>query len=68
MGRVSSPKGPGLFFVLPFIDTFKRVDMRTATFDVPSQEVLTKDAVSITVDAGNTHTIILPFHTLIFEL
>jgi erythrocyte band 7 integral membrane protein len=44
-------KGPGLFFVLPCIDTIVTVDLRTITFDVPSQEILTKDSVTVTVDA-----------------
>jgi erythrocyte band 7 integral membrane protein len=44
-------KGPGLFFILPCIDTIITVDLRTITFDVPPQEILTKDSVTITVDA-----------------
>ena len=44
-------KGPGLFFILPCIDTIVKVDLRTVTFDVPPQEILTKDSVTITVDA-----------------
>lgn len=53
LGRISSgaAKGPGLFFVLPCIDSIIRIDLRTVTFDVPPQEVLTKDSVTITVDA-----------------
>jgi erythrocyte band 7 integral membrane protein len=44
-------KGPGLFFILPCIDDIQTIDLRTITFDVPPQEVLTKDSVTITVDA-----------------
>jgi len=44
-------KGPGLFFILPCIDTIVIIDLRTVTFDVPPQEVLTKDSVTVTVDA-----------------
>ena len=53
MGRISpgGAKGPGLFFILPCIDTCIVVDLRTVTFDVPPQEVLTKDSVTINVDA-----------------
>uniref|UniRef100_S4RMQ7 Band 7 domain-containing protein n=1 Tax=Petromyzon marinus TaxID=7757 RepID=S4RMQ7_PETMA len=43
--------GPGLFLVLPCIDTFVKVDMRTVTFDVPPQEILTRDSVTVAVDA-----------------
>ena len=45
-------KGPGLFFILPCVDEITTIDLRTITFDVPPQEVLTKDSVTITVDAG----------------
>ena len=53
LGRISSggAKGPGLFFILPCIDTIISVDLRTITFDVPPQEILTKDSVTVTVDA-----------------
>ena len=44
-------KGPGLFFILPCVDNHINVDLRTITFDVPPQEVLTKDSVTVTVDA-----------------
>lgn len=43
--------GPGLFFILPCLDTIQTVDLRTITFDVPPQEILTKDSVTVSVDA-----------------
>ncbi len=49
--RSGGAKGPGLFFIIPCIDTCVTLDLRTITFDVPPQEVLTKDSVTITVDA-----------------
>ena len=52
LGRISGgAKGPGLFFILPCIDSITIIDLRTVTFDVPAQEILTKDSVTITVDA-----------------
>merc|ERR1712031_90994 len=51
LGRLSGAKGPGLFFILPCIDELQRVDLRTVSFDIPPQEVLTKDSVTIAVDA-----------------
>lgn len=51
LGRLSGAKGPGLFFILPCIDELIRVDLRTVSFDIPPQEVLTKDSVTIAVDA-----------------
>ncbi|XP_063233717.1 band 7 protein AGAP004871-like isoform X3 [Bacillus rossius redtenbacheri] len=49
--RKGGARGPGIFFVLPCIDTYCKVDLRTVSFDVPPQEVLTKDSVTVTVDA-----------------
>ncbi|XP_040568577.1 stomatin [Lepeophtheirus salmonis] len=43
--------GPGLFFVLPGVDEIQVVDLRTISFDVPPQEILTKDSVTVAVDA-----------------
>ncbi|KAF0302165.1 Mechanosensory protein 2 [Amphibalanus amphitrite] len=43
--------GPGWFFVLPCIDTYMKVDLRSVSFDVPPQEILTKDSVTVAVDA-----------------
>ncbi|XP_055709323.1 band 7 protein AGAP004871-like isoform X2 [Phlebotomus papatasi] len=53
MGRLRSggARGPGVFFVLPCIDEYCKVDLRTVSFDVPPQEVLTKDSVTVSVDA-----------------
>nr|XP_048288196.1 stomatin isoform X1 [Myodes glareolus] len=52
LGRIlqGGAKGPGLFFILPCTDTMIKVDMRTISFDIPPQEVLTKDSVTISVD------------------
>ncbi|XP_034048814.1 erythrocyte band 7 integral membrane protein isoform X2 [Thalassophryne amazonica] len=52
LGRIlrGGAKGPGLFFILPCTDSFIKVDMRTVTFDIPPQEVLTKDSVTVSVD------------------
>uniref|UniRef100_A0A3Q2PHJ5 Stomatin (EPB72)-like 3a n=1 Tax=Fundulus heteroclitus TaxID=8078 RepID=A0A3Q2PHJ5_FUNHE len=52
LGRLSDrkPKGPGLFFVLPCTDNFVKVDLRTVSFDIPPQEILTKDSVTVSVD------------------
>ncbi|XP_020914941.1 erythrocyte band 7 integral membrane protein isoform X2 [Exaiptasia diaphana] len=44
-------KGPGIFFILPCIDTYRKVDLRVVSFDVPPQEILTKDSVTVAVDA-----------------
>lgn len=53
LGRIQSggAKGPGLFCILPCVDTMITVDLRTITFNVPPQEVLTRDSVTVNVDA-----------------
>ena len=51
LGRLLGAKGPGLFFIIPFIDTWVRVDLRVAVFDVPPQEVITHDNVTTRVNA-----------------
>jgi len=53
LGRLTAggAKGPGIFFVLPCIEDYTKVDLRTVSFDVPPQEILTKDSVTVSVDA-----------------
>ncbi|MBC7343822.1 MAG: slipin family protein [Clostridia bacterium] len=51
LGRLIGAKGPGLFFVIPFVDKMVKVDLRTITMDVPPQEVITKDNVPVHVNA-----------------
>ena len=43
--------GPGMFFVIPCTDEIRVMDLRTVSFDVPPQEILTKDSVTVSVDA-----------------
>jgi regulator of protease activity HflC (stomatin/prohibitin superfamily) len=51
LGRLVGAKGPGLFFIIPFVDSMQRVDLRVVTMDVPSQEVITRDNVTVRVNA-----------------
>lgn len=52
LGRITDrkAKGPGIFFIIPCTDSFVKVDLRTISFDIPPQEILTKDSVTISVD------------------
>ncbi|MHA1590506.1 MAG: SPFH domain-containing protein [Candidatus Njordarchaeales archaeon] len=52
LGRLVGVKGPGLIWIIPGIDTMKRVDLRVQTIDIPSQEIMTKDNINIRVDAA----------------
>jgi regulator of protease activity HflC (stomatin/prohibitin superfamily) len=51
LGRVIGAKGPGLILLIPIIDKMVKVDLRTVTMDVPSQDVITRDNVTIKVNA-----------------
>ncbi|VDK85142.1 unnamed protein product [Litomosoides sigmodontis] len=53
LGRLigGGAKGPGIFFVLPCVESYAKVDLRTVSFNVPPQEILTKDSVTVSVDA-----------------
>ena len=51
LGRVIAAKGPGLIILIPIIDKMVKVDLRTVTMDVPSQDVITRDNVSVKVNA-----------------
>lgn len=51
LGRLIGAKGPGIFFIIPGVDRMLRISLRTVTLDVPSQDVITRDNVSIKVNA-----------------
>jgi regulator of protease activity HflC (stomatin/prohibitin superfamily) len=51
LGRLVGAKGPGLFVILPIVDRMVKVDLRTVTMDVPSQECITRDNVTVKVNA-----------------
>src|SRR4051812_20303123 len=51
LGRIIGAKGPGLIILIPVVDRMVRVDMRTVTMDVPPQDVITRDNVTIKVNA-----------------
>jgi regulator of protease activity HflC (stomatin/prohibitin superfamily) len=51
LGRVQGARGPGLFFIIPFIDRMIKIDLRTITLDVPSQEAISADNVTVRVNA-----------------
>lgn len=51
LGKLIGAKGPGVVFLIPFVDKMVRMDLRVVTIDVAKQEVMTKDNVPATVDA-----------------
>jgi regulator of protease activity HflC (stomatin/prohibitin superfamily) len=51
LGRLIGAKGPGIFFLIPIIDKMVRVDLRVITYDIPPQDVITRDNVTVKVNA-----------------
>ncbi len=51
LGRIIGAKGPGLIILIPVVDKMVRIDMRTITLDVPPQDVITKDNITLKVNA-----------------
>ncbi|MDG2307310.1 MAG: slipin family protein [Candidatus Binatia bacterium] len=51
LGRSVGVRGPGIIIVIPLIESIQRVDLRTVTMDIPAQEVITRDNVSVKVSA-----------------
>ena len=51
LGRYTGTKGPGLIILIPFVQQMTKIDMRVRTIDVPSQDVISKDNVSVKVNA-----------------
>src|SRR3989344_7046844 len=50
LGKYSGIMGPGLNFIIPLIQTYRRVDVRQTTLELPAQEVMTKDQVNLRID------------------
>jgi regulator of protease activity HflC (stomatin/prohibitin superfamily) len=51
LGRLMGARGPGLFFIIPVVERMVKVDLRTVTMDVPTQEAITRDNVTVKVNA-----------------
>ena len=53
LGRLltGGARGPGVFFIIPCVDIYEKIDMRTSTYEIPPQEILTKDSVTVFVNA-----------------
>merc|ERR1719370_1520504 len=62
LGRIKKggAVGPGLFFIIPCMDSIQTVDLRTVSIDIPPQEILTKDSVTVAVDAVVYYKIMNP--------
>jgi regulator of protease activity HflC (stomatin/prohibitin superfamily) len=60
LGRIQGAKGPGIFFIIPIIDRMVKVNLQTVTMDIPPQEAITKDNVTVRVNAVTYFNVIDP--------
>ncbi|MET9426549.1 MULTISPECIES: slipin family protein [unclassified Streptomyces] len=60
LGRIIGAKGPGLFVIIPVVDRMVRVSLRTVTMDIPPQDVITKDNVTVRVNAVTYFNVVDP--------
>ncbi|MBF8270261.1 MAG: PHB protein [Gammaproteobacteria bacterium] len=65
LGRFTSVKGPGLVFIIPLVQQIERVELRTVVMDVPSQDVISRDNVSVKVNAVVYFRVIDPERAII---
>jgi len=65
LGRFSGVKGPGLKFIIPIIDQLTKINMRTIAMDVPPQDIITRDNVSVKVNAVLYFRVVQPEKALI---
>lgn len=65
LGRVIGAKGPGLFFIIPIVDKMVKVSLRTVTMDIPPQDIITKDNVTVRVNAVTYFNVVEPIHAIV---
>lgn len=65
LGKYDRVKGPGLFFIIPYIERMIKVDLRIITMEVPAQEVITRDNVTIKVNAVIYFRVIDPKNSIV---
>jgi regulator of protease activity HflC (stomatin/prohibitin superfamily) len=65
LGRVIGAKGPGLFVIIPVVDRMVRVSLRTTTLDVPAQDIITRDNVTVRVNAVTFFNVVDPVKSVV---
>src|SRR5213078_738197 len=65
LGRLAGARGPGVIYIIPGVEKAVRIDLRTITMDVPSQDVITKDNVSLKVNAVLYFRVVEPSRAVI---
>jgi len=65
LGRVIGAKGPGLFFIIPIVDRMVKISLRTVTMDIPPQDVITRDNVTVRVNAVTYFNVVDPVRSVV---
>jgi len=65
LGRLQGAKGPGIFFIIPIVDRMIKVDLRVVTLDIPTQEAITRDNVTVSVNAVAYFRVIDPCDAIV---
>jgi regulator of protease activity HflC (stomatin/prohibitin superfamily) len=65
LGRVIGAKGPGLFFIIPVVDRMVKISLRTVTMDIPPQDVITRDNVTVRVNAVTYFNVVDPVRSVV---
>lgn len=65
LGRLVASRGPGITYLIPIIEQMRRVELRTITMDVPPQDVITRDNISIKVSAVLYFRVLDPNKTIV---
>lgn len=65
LGRLVGAKGPGVFFIIPMVDRMVKVDLRVVTLDIPSQEAITRDNVTVKVNAVVFYRVMEPSNAIV---
>lgn len=65
LGRVIGAKGPGLFFIIPIVDRMMKVNLQTVAADIPPQDVITKDNVTLRVNAVTYFNVVDPVKSVV---
>lgn len=65
LGRIIGAKGPGFFLIIPIVDRMVRVSLRTVTMDIPPQDVITKDNVTVRVNAVTYFNVVDPNRSVV---
>jgi regulator of protease activity HflC (stomatin/prohibitin superfamily) len=65
LGRVIGAKGPGLFFIIPIVDRMVKVNLQTVTMDIPPQDIITRDNVTVRVNAVTYFNVVEPIRATV---